>query len=118
MADSILTSTKSKLGITDPEVTAFDNDIIPLINMAFNTLTQIGVGPDEGFFIEDDTATWEDFIGDDRHIKVIEEYVYLVTKVIFDSSTMTAATIEIFKEQAKQIECRLQYDFDVVRQTT
>ena len=54
--DSILTSIKKMLGITD-EYTQFDADIIMHINSVFMILNQLGVGPDECFTIEDDVAT-------------------------------------------------------------
>ena len=54
--DSILTSIKKLLGI-DEEYTQFDSDIIMHINTVFLNLTQLGVGPAEGFLIEDDSAT-------------------------------------------------------------
>ena len=50
--DSILTSTKKLLGITEEDI-SFDLDIIMHINSVFAILTQMGVGPDEGFYIED-----------------------------------------------------------------
>ena len=42
--DSILTSVKKSLGITE-EYEHFDADILMHINTALMTLTQIGVGP-------------------------------------------------------------------------
>ena len=52
--ESILTSIKKLLGIAE-EYTQFDSDIIMHINSVFTTLTQLGVGPSEGFFIEDNS---------------------------------------------------------------
>ena len=51
--DSILTSVKKMLGIAE-EYTHFDADLIMHINSVFMILAQLGVGPSEGFFIEDD----------------------------------------------------------------
>ena len=50
--DSILTSIKKLLGIAE-EYEHFDPDIVMYINSAFSVLTQLGVGPEEGFRIED-----------------------------------------------------------------
>ena len=61
--ESILMSIKKLLGLED-SYTYFDSDVIIYINSAFSTLTQLGVGPTEGYFIEDKTNTWEEFIGD------------------------------------------------------
>ena len=46
--DSILTSIKKLLGITE-EYEHFDQDIIMHINSVFSGLTQLGVGPAAGF---------------------------------------------------------------------
>lgn len=46
--DSILVSIKKLLGIA-ADYTHFDPDIIMHINSAFSVLTQLGVGPPEGF---------------------------------------------------------------------
>ena len=46
--DSILTSIKKMLGISE-EYDIFDADIVMHINSVFMTLTQLGVGPAEGF---------------------------------------------------------------------
>ena len=61
--DSILTSIKKLLGITE-EYDTFDNDLITHINSVFMILNQMGVGPKEGFKITADSETWEDFISD------------------------------------------------------
>ena len=52
MNESILTSIKKLLGITE-EYTHFDADLIIHINTVFMTLHQMGVGPTEGFKITD-----------------------------------------------------------------
>ena len=52
ITDSILTSVKKLLGITE-ECTDFDADLILHINSVLMILTQIGVGPSEGFSIKD-----------------------------------------------------------------
>ena len=65
--DSILTSIKKMLGIAE-EYEQFDADIIMHINSVFMILTQLGVGPSEGFSIEDDSAIWSDFIQDSTNI--------------------------------------------------
>ena len=59
--DSILDSIKKLLGI-QPEYTSFDEDIIVAINTSFATLNQLGVGPEGGYMIEDNTQTWNDYI--------------------------------------------------------
>ena len=53
--DSILTSIKKLLGITE-DYTHFDADIIMHINGVFMILRQLGVGPEGGFSISDASA--------------------------------------------------------------
>ena len=59
--DSILTSIKKLLGIEE-DYEQFDFDIITHINSVFAILTQLGVGPSEGFWITDKYTIWEDYI--------------------------------------------------------
>ena len=51
--ESILTSIKKLLGIAE-EYEHFDADLIMHINSVFMILTQLGVGPSEGFRITDE----------------------------------------------------------------
>ena len=98
--DSILTSIKKLLGIEE-EYTQFDSDIIMHINTVFLNLTQLGVGPAEGFLIEDDSATWDDFIGDSNQLQAVKTYVYLKVKLLFDpplSSSVTESINRIISE--------------------
>lgn len=81
--ESILTSIKKLLGIAE-EYTHFDDDIIMHINSVLLDLTQLGVGPEEGFLIEDDSAYWEDFISDTTNLQAVKSYVYLKVKLLFD----------------------------------
>lgn len=60
MNDSILTSVKKMLGLSE-EYNAFDLDIITHINSVFTILTQIGVGSGNGFMIEDKNSCMDRF---------------------------------------------------------
>lgn len=71
MTNSILDSTKKILGIA-ADYDVFDNDIVMHINSVFSTLNQLGVGPEFGFAIEDDTATWDDFLGTDLRLNNVK----------------------------------------------
>jgi hypothetical protein len=105
MQNSILISTKKVLGIAQ-EYTAFDLDIITHINTAFSTLTQLGVGPAEGFMIEDSSAMWTDFISDDLQYNSVKSYVFLRVKHLFDPPT-TSYLINASEEQIRELEWRL-----------
>ena len=81
--ESILTSIKKMLGITE-EYDHFDADLIMHINSVFMILTQLGVGPSEGFRIEDELATWNDIIPSDKNFEIIKSYMHLKVKLLFD----------------------------------
>lgn len=106
--ESILTSIKKLLGYEEDE-TGFDEEIIMHINTVLSDLTQLGVGPAEGFEINDATDTWQEFISDMRKFNSVKTYVYMRVKLIFDSSTMTSALIESFKNQCDRFEWRLNH---------
>jgi len=105
METSILTGTKKILGIPE-DYTVFDHDIITHINTAFSTLTQLGVGPVEGFMIEDETSEWTEFIVDDYQYNSVKTYVYLRVRQLFDPPT-TSYLITAFNEQIRELEWRL-----------
>lgn len=88
---SILTSIKLLLGITE-DYEAFDGQIITHINSVFMILTQLGVGPPEGFMIYDKTAVWTDFLPDDKKIELIKSYVNLKVKLLFDPPSSSVVT--------------------------
>ena len=106
--ESILTSIKAQLGY-GPDETGFDNEIIMHINSVISDLTQLGVGPSEGFEIEDESSIWTDFIPDMRKFNGVKTYVYMRVKLIFDSSTMSSALIESFNRQIDRFEWRLRH---------
>jgi hypothetical protein len=109
MEESILTSTKNKLGLA-AEYTAFDVDIIDAINGVFANLPQLGIGPSEGFMIQDATTTWSEFDTLDvpaHHMNSVKTLIFLKVRLIFDSSTMTSYAIQAMERQIAEIEWRL-----------
>lgn len=108
--ESILTSIKKLLGIEE-EYTQFDADIIMHINTVFLNLTQLGVGPSEGFLIEDATAIWEDFIGDSSQLQAVKTYVYLKVKLLFDPP-LSSSVIESMNRMIAELEWRLNVAVD------
>lgn len=110
METSILTSIKKMLGIAE-DYTEFDEDIITHINSVFLNLTQLGVGPEEGFMIEDDTAVWEDFIDDSIQLQAVKTYMYLKVKLLFDPPLSSSVT-ESFTRMIAELEWRLNVAVD------
>jgi len=105
METSILKSTKKILGLAD-DYTVYDHDILTHINTAFSTLTQLGVGPDAGFVVEDDTVQWASFIGTDTQLQAVKSYVYLRVRLMFDPP-QTSFHLSAAKDQIEQLEWRL-----------
>lgn len=106
MNDSILNDIKKLLGIME-SYEHFDVDIIIHINTAFSTLTQLGVGPSDGFSITNKTETWADFIGDDYlKFQSVKTYIYLKVRMIFDPPSNSSAT-EAIKSTISELEWRL-----------
>ena len=106
ITDSILTSIKKMLGITE-ECTDFDADLIIHINSVLMILTQIGVGPSEGFFIEDNEDFWDDFLEDDiEQLEAVKTFVYLKVRLIFDPPS-SSAVAESFNRTISELEWRL-----------
>jgi len=110
---SILTSTKKSLQL-DASYTAFDEDIIMLINSAFSTLNQMGIGPVNGFAIEDASAVWSSFIGTNLKFYSVKNFVYLSVRLVFDNSTMTSFVLDALRKERDEIGWRL----NVVREET
>lgn len=98
--DSILTSIKEMLGIAK-EHNYYDSVLIRHINSVFMILTQMGVGPEEGFIIYDDESVWSDFVSEEENLEAVKSYVYHRVHLAFDppsSSTLIEATNRIINE--------------------
>lgn len=102
--DSILTSIKNLLGIVEEDA-SFDKQIIMHINSVLMILTQMGVGPENGFLIVDDTSKWEDFTGTNENVESVKTYVYLKVKTYFDPPS--SSMLEAINRQAAELEWRL-----------
>ena len=103
--DSILTSIKKLLGITE-EYEHFDADIIMHINTVFMILNQLGVGPANGFSIKDKSAVWSDYISDEENLEAVKTYMHLKVKLLFDPP-LTSSTVDSFNKLISELEFRM-----------
>lgn len=103
--DSILTSVKKQLGIIE-EYEHFDADIIMHINSVLMILTQLGVGPESGFFIEDKTSIWDDFIPESTNLEAVKSYVGLKVRLLFDPPA-NSSIMEAMNRMISELEWRL-----------
>lgn len=105
MSDSILTSTKKTLGLS-ADYTAFDADIIMHINSVFVILNDLGIGPEDGFMIEDAEDTWDMFLGADNNSNLIKTYMYLRVRLLFDPPA-TSFHIAAIEKELQEFEWRI-----------
>lgn len=100
--NSILNTIKKLLGL-DAEQHDFDVDIIVFINSAFTRLTDLGVGPKEGFAIEDEYKEWTDFVQDTLKFNDLQTYIYLKVKMVFDPPT-SSAVLAAYERTINELE--------------
>ena len=108
--ESILTSIKKLLGISE-DYTQFDSDIIMHINTVFLNLTQLGVGPEEGFSIQNKNDAWSDFIDNNAQLQAVKSYMYLKVKLLFDPP-LSSSVIESMNRMISELEFRLNVAVD------
>lgn len=116
ISESILTSIKKLLGIDDA-YTHFDPDIVMHINSVFAILTQMGVGPANGFSISGKDENWSAFISDRQDVfSLVKSYIYLKVRLLFDPP-LSSAAIESINRQISEFEWRLFVAADPVENT-
>lgn len=107
--DSILTSIKLLLGITE-DYEHYDADIIMHINSIFLVLKQIGIGPEEGFSIRDKTTTWDEYVSIDK-LEAVKTFMYLKVRLIFDPPSSSVVT-ESINRTLSELEWRLNLEME------
>lgn len=110
MDESIFDSIKALLG-PDASYEVFDTDIMIHINTALSVLTQLGIGPADGFMITGPDETWGDFIGDDKTLNMVKTYVYMKAKIAFDPP-VNSSVLSAYQEACKEYEWRLNVAVD------
>lgn len=103
--ESILISIKKLLGI-QADYKNFDTDIIIHINSVFAILNQLGIGPTQGYKIEGESETWDDYIPDGKDIEDVKTYIYLKVKLVFDPA-LSGTVMEANKDVIRELEWRL-----------
>lgn len=107
MDNSILNSVKRSCGGISPDDTHFDEELIMHTNSVFTILHQIGVGPEDGFMINDASTVWTDFMPDNAAtLYFVKTYVGLKVRLIFDPPT-SSAMAEALKQSIAELEWRI-----------
>ena len=105
--DSILLTVKTHCNVS-AEDTSFDAELIEDTNTILGILPQLGVGPDEGFAIEDDTDEWSDFLSENSKISMVKSYVGKRVRLLFDPPS-NSQHLEALKTTISELESRLTY---------
>lgn len=111
--DSILLSVKKMIGIPN-DYDVFDTDIILHINTVFDSLNQMGVGPEEGFSISDSSTEWSEFLTFGKNSEMVKTYMYLKVRMLFDPPS-NGTLSNVLSEQIKEYEWRLLIFADQLR---
>ena len=105
--ESILTSIKKMLGIRE-DYESFDADIIMHINSVFMILSQLGVGPPDGFSIKDKSVTWDEYLpdSDEEKLSAVKSYMGQKVRMLFDPPT-SSIVLESMNRITNELEWRL-----------
>lgn len=102
---SILTETKKMLGLVD-EDTTFDTDIIIDINSSLSILSQLGIGPKDGYSIKDKNDTWDNIIDDAKNLELIKTWLYMKVRLMFDPP-LNGTVLNSMNSQLNELEWRI-----------
>ena len=116
MQDSILMTIR-KLVCGNPYADHFDTDLLVHINACFSILNQLGVGPENGFVVTDETQSWSSYIADNYILNMVKTYVTLKVKKIFDPP-LTSSVLEAMDKEISQLEWRLNVAVDPSKPTS
>jgi hypothetical protein len=112
MEQSILKSTKNTLGVGDDD-TSFDQQLLTHINLAFSVLTDLGIGPQGGFVIEDESTEWAEYFPeetDPAKLKVqlskVKSVIFLRVRLLWDPPN-SGFLLDAVKAQLTEAEWRL-----------
>ena len=116
MQDSILMTIR-KLVCGNPYADHFDTNLLVHINACFSILNQLGVGPENGFVVTDETQSWSSYIADNYILNMVKTYVTLKVKKIFDPP-LTSSVLEAMDKEISQLEWRLNVAVDPSKPTS
>lgn len=105
MESNILKSVKKNLGLPD-DYDVYDEDVLMAINTALSTVTQLGVGPETGFEVQD-ISTWEDLLGGDFRLNSVRNFIQLKCRLIFDPPANSFA-ISAIEKQLEEMAWRIE----------
>lgn len=113
MEESILESIKQASGFTGDE-DDFDAEVITYANGRFATLHQLGVGPKEGFIIEDNGSHWGEFSSNKMICALTKDYICTAVRIKFDppqNATLLKYLIDYLPECESRLRDYAELDF-------
>lgn len=110
METSILKTIRTSLGIL-PDFTDFDPELIVAINSALMAVSQLGIGPDGGLSISDDTAIWADLFDGVTNIEAVKSYIFVKCRLEFDPPG-TSFLMAAYNTQLTELAWRLMVEVD------
>jgi hypothetical protein len=108
--DSILQDVKQMVG-QEWDDTSYDLDIKTHINSVFLDLQQLGVGPSDGFEIQDASTKWDAYLGSNKNLNAVKSYIYIRVRLLFDPPT-NSFLVQSLEKQVEKMEWRLQVEMD------
>lgn len=111
--DSILISMLQRLGGYTEGDDDFYEDIMMFTNAAISVLTQLGVGPSDGFVVTGDSETWNDFLSNPKpdRLQMVKEFVYLYVRTSWDPPTI-GGVLSAYKERLDELTWRINVAVD------
>lgn len=114
MNESILETIAKAIGIGE-NYDYFNQELIMHINTILMGLRQIGIGPTTPYVVTDSTATWSDFLGDDKNFEAVKTYMCLRVKMLFDPPT-SSSLMDAMNNQISEWEWRLSLEYETSKQ--
>ena len=91
--------------------------VLTEVLVVFSILTQMGVGPANGFSIMGKDEGWSDFISGGAVLPLVKSYVGLKVRLLFDPP-LSSAAVESMNRQISEFEWRLFVAADPVEPTS
>ena len=107
---SILKTIRTSLGILSDYID-FDAELLVSINSALTAVNQLGIGPEGGLSIVDDTATWAELFDGVTNIEAVKSYILIKCKLEFDPPG-TSFLMASYDRQMKELAYRIMIEVD------
>lgn len=88
----------------------YDGDILMHLNAAMLDLNQIGVGPEEGFVI-DDTTDWDSLTNGNPKLEALKSILCMKVKIAFIPPENSTA-LDALKHTVERLEWRLNWEYE------